>query len=121
VLVLPWMLLSLWAFTAGVVLALSAWTVFFRDLGQIVEVTLPAIFYLTPVIYPLSLLPERYRPFFLINPLLHQVLPFREIFYDGRVPEAHYLGIAGALGLVSFLLGITLFRRREHLFLHYLS
>jgi ABC-type polysaccharide/polyol phosphate export permease len=121
VLALPFALLMLWAFTAGVTLALSTWTVFFRDLGQIVEVALPALFYLTPVIYPLSLLPERYRPVFLFNPLLHQVLPFRQMFYEGRLPDPLFVAAGAALALASFFAGLAVFRRREHLFLHYLS
>ena len=61
----------------------SALTVFFRDLAQIVEVSLTALFYLTPIIYPITILPERYLWAFRLNPLLYQVLPFRQIFYEG--------------------------------------
>ena len=121
VVLLPWALVTLWAFTAGVTLALAAWTVFFRDLGQIVEVALPAVFYLTPVIYPLSLLPDQYRTAFLFNPLMYQVLPFRQMFYEGAFPAALFLATSTSLAAASFFVGLAIFRRREHLFLHYLS
>lgn len=121
VLLLPFFLVTLWMFAAGIALALSAWTVFFRDIAQIVEVGLMALFYLTPILYPLSLLPERYVPLFLLNPLIYEVLPFRTIFYEGQVPSWEFCAASLAAGIVSFLVGLALFRRRESLFLQYLS
>jgi ABC-2 type transport system permease protein len=121
VLLLPYCLLTITAFTTGIALALAAWTVFFRDIAQIIEVGLTAVFYLTPVIYPLSVLPERYAWLFKLNPLYYQVVPLRSIFYEGRLPDFTTILVAGGLGLASFTIGLTVFRRRESLFLHYLS
>jgi homopolymeric O-antigen transport system permease protein len=119
--VLPFAILALWAFVCGVTLALAAGTVFFRDLGQVVEVSLTALFYLTPVIYPLSLLPDHVQKAFLFNPLVHVMLPFRRILHEGAFPTPGAIAISGAIGVVFFLGGLEVFRRREHLFLHYLS
>jgi ABC-2 type transport system permease protein/lipopolysaccharide transport system permease protein len=121
VLMLPIFMLALWAFVAGIALALSAWTVFFRDLAQIVEVSLTALFYLTPIIFPLSALPEKYAVFFKLNPVMYQVLPFRRIFYEGTLPSWEFCAITFGASIVSFLVGLQLFRRREDLFLQYLS
>ncbi|MBZ0266919.1 ABC transporter permease [bacterium] len=121
IVVLPLAILALWSFTTGVTLALSAGTVFFRDLGQIVEVSLTALFYLTPVIYPLALLPDPLRRIFLFNPLVHLVLPFRRILHEGAFPEPSWYAIAAGCGILCFLAGLEIFRRREHMFLHYLS
>jgi ABC-type polysaccharide/polyol phosphate export permease len=121
VLLLPYCLLTLAAFTAGVVLAMSAWTVFFRDLGQILEVAIMALFYLTPIIYPLSILPERYMWAFRLNPLYYLVSPIRTIFFEGAVPDPAMLAITGVLAVLSFTVGLAVFRRQEDLFLHYLS
>jgi len=121
VLALPFCLVVLWAFAAGLTLALAAWTVFFRDLAQIVEVLLMALFYCTPIIYPLSIIPEQYAWVFRLNPAYYVIMPFRTIFYEGRFPSPEVLAISGGLGLVSLVLGFAAFRRRENLFLHYLS
>lgn len=118
---LPWALLVLWLFTTGVALALAAWTVFFRDLSQIVEVGLTALFYLTPVVYPLSLLPDRYQDLFRLNPMVYVVVPLRTIFFDGSFPRTSDFLVATALSLVVFFAGLAIFRRRENLFLVYLS
>jgi ABC-2 type transport system permease protein len=117
----PLCLVILWLFTTGIVLALAAWTVFFRDIGQIVEVSLQALFYLTPIIYPLSILPERFLWIVKLNPLLHQVTVFRRVFFEGAWPEPSYFLIAGGCAIVSFAVGLAIFRRQESQFLLYLS
>jgi ABC-type polysaccharide/polyol phosphate export permease len=121
VVALPWALLVLWLFTTGLALAFAAWTVFFRDLSQIVEVSLTALFYLTPVVFPLSVLPEQWERLFRLNPMVYMVLPMRTIFFDGSFPRGVDALVATALAVLSFLLGLAIFRRRENLFLVYLS
>jgi len=118
---LPLSLVVLLAFATGIALALAALTVFFRDLAQIVEVSLTALFYLTPVIYPLSILPEKYLWAFRLNPLLYQVLPFRQIFFEGRFPSGEVLLVSVACAAASLFFGLLIFRKREDLFLQYLS
>ncbi len=120
-LALPWFLACLWAFTTGVVFALSVWTVSFRDLAQIVEVSLTALFYLTPILYPLSLLPERFATILSANPLVHLILPIRTLFLDGVLPEAGVFLGAAAIGLAGFLFGLAVFRSREDQLLVLLS
>jgi ABC-2 type transport system permease protein/lipopolysaccharide transport system permease protein len=114
VLALPWFLVCLWAFTTGIVLVLSVWTVSFRDLGQIVEVSLTALFYLTPILYPLSLLPERFAGILRSNPLVPLILPFRALFLDGVVPDLSAFAAAGVIGVASFAIGLAVFRSREN-------
>jgi ABC-type polysaccharide/polyol phosphate export permease len=121
ILVLPWFALTLWAFTAGVTLALAAGSVFFRDLTHIIQVVLTGLFYLTPIIYPLTIIPESYRGWFELNPLVYLTVPFRTIFLDGALPGAEVFAISGVVAALTFLAGLAVFRRGEHLFLHYLS
>ena len=69
---LPWLLVAVplqIALTVGLGLLLAALQVFFRDLAQIAGLVLGAWFYLTPIVYPLALVPERYRRWIEINPL----------------------------------------------------
>lgn len=118
---LPLCLVILGVFTTGVVLAFSAWTVFFRDLRQILEVALQAIFYLIPIIYPLTVIPQKYLWAFEWNPLVHMIFPFRSIFLEGAWPDPTNLAIGGACAAMAFLIGLAVFRRQESFFLHYLS
>ena len=57
------------AFTIGMTLATSSLNVFYRDVNPVVQISLQLWLYLTPVAYPLSAVHEKYRWFFLLNPL----------------------------------------------------
>jgi ABC-2 type transport system permease protein len=62
-------LLELFALTLGVAFFLSAAYVRFRDISYIWEVGLQILFYATPILYPLSMIPETYRTLVMVNPL----------------------------------------------------
>lgn len=121
ILVLPWFALTLWAFTSGVTMALAAGSVFFRDLTHIIQVVLTGLFYLTPIIYPIAIIPASYRSWFELNPLVYLAVPFRTIFLEGVLPSPEVFAISGVLAVVTFFAGLALFRKGEHLFLQYLS
>ena len=109
--VLPINFLLLFFFSLGLALALSVATVYFRDLPNIVGVLLQAGYYLTPILYPLSMVPERFRWMFDLNPMTAFVEIFRSPIYEGVFPAMNtYLTVA-ALALVSFLFGMFIFRR----------
>ncbi len=91
----PLFLLLLVLFTLGVTLATSAINVFYRDVNPVVQIGLQLWLYLTPVAYPLSAVPERYRLFFLLNPLTGVVEGLRAVLVFGREPE---WGVVGDLG-----------------------
>jgi ABC-type polysaccharide/polyol phosphate export permease len=121
IIAIPWFAAALWAFTSGVTLALSAGSVFFRDLTHIVQVVLTGLFYLTPIIYPVTIIPSSYRFFFELNPLVYLAIPFRTIFLDGVIPAPEVFLASAFLALATFLAGLAIFRRGEPLFLQYLS
>lgn len=109
--VLPINFLLLFFFSLGLALALSVATVYFRDLPNIVGVLLQAGYYLTPILYPISMVPERFRWMFDLNPMTAFVEIFRSPIYEGVFPAMNtYLTVA-ALALVSFLFGMFIFRR----------
>src|SRR5207253_2204648 len=65
----PLFLLILFVFTCGLTLLTSAVNVFYRDVGPVVTIALQLWLFLTPVAYPLSTVPAKYRLFFALNPL----------------------------------------------------
>ena len=79
---------------AGVQLLLMmglGWTVaalhvYFRDTAQVLAVVLPMWFYVTPIIYPYTLVPEALRPLLALNPLTALVEDYRDLFLHGVVP-----------------------------------
>lgn len=100
----------------GLGLLVAAVHVFFRDTAQILGIFLNAWFYLTPIVYPLGLVPERFRSWLEVNPLTILVELYRQAFLEGRLalaPRAALLALATA---VILFLGSWLFRRLKPAF-----
>ncbi|MBN1667531.1 MAG: ABC transporter permease [Anaerolineales bacterium] len=112
ILLLPFVILVFALFTLGLSLLLSAIAVFFVDMVDLYSVILQAIFFLTPIIYPLSIVPERFLPFFYLNPLVLYLGLFREILYEARVPSIESLISATLVAAVTFVVGWWLFTKR---------
>lgn len=117
---LPVSLLIVTVFTFGVSLALSAIAVYFHDLREMYAVALTALMYLTPIIYPASIVPERFQLFLTLNPFTYMIGIVRMPVFDGVLPPNDTIAIAAALALVSLLAGWTIFRRMSRGFYPYL-
>jgi ABC-2 type transport system permease protein len=117
---LPVSLLILGVFTLGASLALTAVTIFFGDIREMVQAGLPALMYLTPVIYPLTVVPDRYRWFIMLNPMYYMVEVVRLPIYNGLIPSWHLVGFSSLLALVSLAVGWMIFRRMAPRFHGYL-
>ena len=99
-------------FVIGVALGLSALTVLFRDLKHLTEVGLTMLFWLTPIIYPMSIVPERLRTVLVFNPMTAYISAYQEITYWGRVPTPAAFLVMLVWSAVSLSIGLTIFRRR---------
>jgi ABC-type polysaccharide/polyol phosphate export permease len=87
ILFLPVPILLLVFFSLGVGLLISTMAVYFPDVAEMYQIVLTAWMYLTPIIYPSSLLPENLRFWLqLLNPMYRIVELFRLPIYDGRLP-----------------------------------
>lgn len=100
-------------FTVGLSLPLAALNLFFHDVRYLVGVILLIWFYITPVIYPVDIVPERYKILFDLNPLSLVVNAYRRVLLDGTSlgMERFLVGMSGAL--LTFLVGYYLFKRME--------
>ena len=113
---IPLFLVLLLLFTTGVTLATSSINVFYRDVNPVVQIGLQLWLYLTPVAYPLAAVPERYRLFFLLNPLTGVVEGLRSVLVFGREPEWQVVGISAALILTIFISATILFKSTDKYF-----
>lgn len=116
---LPISLLALVLFTAGLALFLAAATVFFNDIQHIYGVLLTLLLYLTPVMYPLTIVPQRYHWLLSVNPLYYLIEILRQPVYDGVVPAWHFTVVGFGAGLLSLVTGFWFFIRSENAFIHY--
>ena len=85
-LIFPVAILLLTAFTLGFGLFISSLAVFFPDVAEMYQVLLTAWMYLTPIIYPESLISAKFMPIYRINPMYWMVKMFRLPIFEGRMP-----------------------------------
>jgi ABC-type polysaccharide/polyol phosphate export permease len=104
-----WLVLAI--AVAGLTLALASLQVFVRDVEHVLMPVLMILMYLTPILYPLALVPESLRPWVAANPFGWLVARLRDALLDGRVAfEATDL-VAVAVALAVFAAGRWMFRR----------
>ena len=113
---LPLFLLLLLLFTVGVTLTTSALNVFYRDVNPVVQIGLQLWLFLTPVAYPLSVVPEQYRVFFMANPLTGVIEGLRSVVLFNREPEWRVVGMSAALIVALFVASVILFKKADRYF-----
>jgi ABC-type polysaccharide/polyol phosphate export permease len=116
----PISLLILATFTFGVSLALTAISVFFGDVREMVQAGLPALMYLTPIMYPIAIIPARFRQAIRLNPIVYVVEVVRDPIYYGIIPSPTTLLIAIVLAAGSLAMGWMIFRHLAARFHAYL-
>jgi ABC-type polysaccharide/polyol phosphate export permease len=109
---LPVSIAALAAFTLGVGLLVSVLAVNFSDTAEIYGILLPALLYLTPIIYPRSILPATADWLVGANPIHHLVALFRTPLYEGRLPDPASGAVALGTAAAALLLGWLVFTAR---------
>lgn len=112
-LLLPLALLLLSLFLLGIVLVLSILTIFFRDLAHILQIGLLALFYLTPVLYPISRISGLLVNIIKFNPFYYFINLFHLIVYEAKMPGLLDWMICGGFAIVSMMLGVMVFYKKE--------
>lgn len=110
---LPVILIITLLIASGISIFLSSITVKYRDVSHLVDVIFMAWFYLTPIIYPLSMVPEPYKSFILANPLTGVIEMYRSVLLDGKLPEFGSFVVASIYGVLLFFAGVWIFMIRE--------
>jgi ABC-2 type transport system permease protein len=110
---LPVSVVLLAAFSLGVGLLFSAWAIYFPDVAEMYQVALIAWLYLTPIIYPVEVIPETYRFWFLhLNPMYYMVQLFRKPIYEGALPTGPLVAAAAAIAFITLVVGWFVFTSR---------
>src|SRR6201988_592766 len=108
---LPVLLIPQLLFALGAAWLIASLGVFLRDIAQGITLLLMAWMYLTPIIYPESIVPERFRTFINSNPFTSLIRSYRRIFLDGAAPDWRGLAYFTAFALVIFIFGYLWFAR----------
>ena len=102
-------------FTWGLSMLLSALSVFIRDIQELLGIIIMVWFYGTPIIYPVSLVPESMHIFFQFNPMALMVLLYRQVFLVHSI-NLHWMAIVGIISLIVYILGSWFFMRAKSAF-----
>ncbi|MFH2085978.1 MAG: ABC transporter permease [bacterium] len=103
-------------FTYGLSLILAAANLFYRDVQHLLSLILVLWMYVTPIIYPIEMVPEAYRFVFKLNPMAVIVNAYRECILGGNMPKLSSLGIALIVSLATYYLGRKIFIKLEGYF-----
>lgn len=113
--VLPLILLIQLALVAGLGLAGAAMNVFFRDIKYLLVLGLQILLYASPIIYPVSSVPEKLMPYYFLNPMAGIVESYRAVLLYGTFPGPA-LGLSAFLSFCALAIGYWFFKRVEFQF-----
>ncbi|MCT8948350.1 ABC transporter permease [Pseudomonas iridis] len=100
-------------FSIGLGITLGVLNVFFRDIGQLFGVILQFWFWLTPIVYPVNVLPESIQHLMKYNPMSSIISSYQNIMVYGQVPNWISLWPTALLGLLLCLWGLRLFQKHS--------
>lgn len=103
-------------FACGLALLFSCLNVFFRDFTHMTEVLLQALFYASPIIYTRDMIPEKYAPLFVWNPIVYIIECFRAPIYKGELPSMDAIAVATTGAFAVCALGLVVFLANEERF-----
>ncbi|MDQ3472500.1 MAG: ABC transporter permease [Acidobacteriota bacterium] len=108
---LPVLLIPQLLFTLGFAWLIASLGVFLRDIAQGINLVMMAWMFLTPIIYPESIVPARFRLFVNLNPFTPLIRNYRRVLIEGTAPDWSGLAYFTAFALVSFFFGYWWFAR----------
>lgn len=114
-LLLPFLAASMMIAVLGVGLMMSAITVAYRDFRHLLPFMIQLLFFLTPVIYPSNIVPERFHAWLALNPMQGVIEAFRAAVLNQPINYAGW-GISTASALVFLAIGLSVFQRVERRF-----
>lgn len=116
---LPYVFLCLLLFTIGVGLILSTVSVFLRDMFYIYGVIITLWTYLTPIMYDVSIIPEKYQIFMRFNPMFWFLDFARQIILYNQMPGIRNFLYCGIFGVGFLVIGIIIFKKNQDKFIYY--
>lgn len=107
-------------FVCGLAMIFSALDVYVRDMRYVVESANTVLFWMVPIFYPFSIIPEAYHEVYQLNPVAALVLALRTILMEGHAPHAALLLKLALSSTFMLLLGFVAFSRMKRRFYDYL-
>lgn len=106
-------------FMTGISLLLAAFNLFYRDIQYLLGLVIMLWMYLTPIMYPVEIIPARFKFIFSLNPMAVIINAYREVLLGQGNPNLGSLGIAFLMSIVIFAFGFYTFKKLEGKFADY--
>lgn len=115
-LMIPCLVMIQGVMIVGMMLACSAMYVLHRDLGALLPLGLQLLMLVSPVLYPVGLIPEQYKTLYLLNPMAALIDAYRAALLYGHFPTLRSLGIVLLVAVLTFVMGYRYFKSVEQRF-----
>jgi len=108
---LPMLMVINVALALGFGLALGVLNVFVRDIGQVVPVAIQFLFWLTPIVYMVDIIPKQYQRWLILNPLIPIITGYQNALLYNRAPDWAGLGLVALVAASLLAFALVLFRK----------
>ena len=92
---------------------ISSLNVYFRDVEHIIGILVLAIYFMTPVIYDINMMPESFGTILKLNPMTGFITAYREVLYYGNGLDIQQISYSLIMSFVIFGLGYTVFSKLQ--------
>lgn len=108
---LPVLTITTVALALGLGLGMGVLNVFMRDIGQVVPVIMQFLFWLTPIVYMANIIPDQYRGWLALNPLIPIIVGYQDVLLYNRAPDLVKLCAVAVVAIVFLGLSLLIFRK----------
>lgn len=113
ILLVPLLTIVLVILSLGIGMILSSLNVKYRDIGHIIPFMMQLLLFVSPIIYPISMIPERYRGLASLNPLCGIINGFRSAILPSHQVNWQELSVSLAITMLLLVIGLIYFRNTE--------
>ena len=117
---LPFIVILQLFFTIGLTFLLSTVSIFFRDIIHLIQIVVSFWIFLTPILYPVKMLPETAKKIMYLNPLYPLISIYHSVFLSGNLGQSHMIIIAFFWSTLFFIVGSFFFNKLKYEFADWL-
>ena len=116
IIIFPIIVILQYLLQLGLGFIFAAITVYIRDVEYIISIFMQLMFYLCPIVYDPSMIPNRFLPIFKLNPMFHIINFYRTIFYEKEIPSLLAIGKVFTICFILLIIGYLVFEKMKKRF-----
>ena len=108
---IPLLIILTLGLSIGLGLLMGIINVFIRDLGQVMTIVLQFWFWLTPIVYTPSIIPEKYHALLMLNPMTSIIMGYHNVLVYDKAPDINLLLYPAIVSIVAMTLALVMFKK----------